>query len=309
MTRKSNALIVKAASAVSQQAEDLPEMTAALQDVVTEIGTLLDDVATASVTAYWQIGKLITEVSGDPDKYLTEQQQAAHIDAGALVISIFAKAYSPEQLRGAVSFFDKYPSERQLNRLLNMRCPDNPRWRLSPSHIQVLSQVADDDQRTALEEKCAEEAYTANVLAKELQEIRGKRPGGGRKHKAPKGLKQQLDDLLQYMRKFIGRSEAIWLNEDSETLYDAIANTAPAKLDETVRGKIREIAEKFTELSDIVGTHIQMVNSVLEHIDEPESAEEAEETEEGEDDVSDAVRSAAAAAAAAGQRKAKTMTR
>lgn len=306
MARKSNALIAQTAAAVSNQGEELPEMTPALQDVVTEIGTLLDDVQTASVTAYWRIGKLITEVSGDPDKYLTDQQKAAHVDPGSLVISVFAKVYSAEQLRGAVSFFDKYPSERQLSRLLDMRCPDNPRWRLTPSHIQVLSNVSDDDQRTALEEKCAEEAYTARVLAQELQEIRGKRPGGGRKHKAPKGLKQQLDDLLQYLRKFIGRSEAIWLNEDEDTLYDTIANTSPSKLDDTIRGKIREVAEKFTELSDIVGSHIQMVNRVLEHIEEPEGTED---TEESDEDVSDAVRSAAAAAAAAGRRKAKTMTR
>lgn len=307
MTRKSNALVAQASAAISQQSEELPEMTPALQDVVSEIGTLLDDVQRVSVTTYWRIGKLITEVSGDPDTYLTEQQQANHVDAGSLVISIFAKVYSADQLRGAVSFFDKYPSERQLDRLLDLRCPENPRWRLTASHVQVLANVADDDQRTALEEKCAEEAYTARGLAQELQELRGKRPGGGRKHKAPKGLKQQLDDLLQYLRKFIGRSEAIWLNEDTENLYDTIANTSPSKLDETVRGKIREVAEKFTELSDIVGTHIQMVNGVLEHIAEPEGEEE--ESEEGEEDVSDAVRSAAAAAAAAGRRAAKTMTR
>lgn len=306
MARKSNALITQTAAAVSNHTEELPEMTPALQDVVTEIGTLLDDVQTASVTAYWRIGKLITEVSGDPDRYLTQQQQAAHVDPGSLIISIFAKVYSAEQLRGAVSFFDKYPSERQLHRLLNMRCPDNPRWRLTASHVQVLSQIADEDQRTALEEKCAEEAFTARVLAQELQEIRGKRPGGGRKHKAPKGLKQQLDDLLTYMRKFIGRSEAIWLNEDEDTLYDTIANTSPSKLDDTIRGKIREVAEKFTELSDVVGSHIQMVNRVLEHIDE---AEEATDTDENGEAVSDEVRAAVAAAAAAGRRKAKNMTR
>lgn len=308
MARKSNAMIVTQAAAVRNADEQL-ELTPALQDVVSEIGTLLDDVQTASVTAYWNIGRLITEVDGDPDKYLTAEQKSKHVSAGSLVISIFSQVYSTDQLRGAVAFFDKYPSERQLSRLLQMRCPDRPRWRLTASHVQVLSQVADDDQRTALEEKCAEEAYTARALANELQELRGKRPGGGRKHQAPKGLKQQVHDLLQYQRKFIGRSESLWLNEDDDTLYDALINAAPSKRDETVLGYFQEVVENFTRLSDIVGDHIAMCNKVLEHLQVENEGEEQETNEEAEEDVSAAAKSAAAAAAAAGRRRSKKITR
>jgi len=304
MARKSNAMIaVQAAAALPEQ----PELAPKLADVVNEIGRLLDDLQTASVTAYWNIGRLITEVRQSPDDYLTAEQKAAHVDPGSLVISIYSQAYSTDQLRGAEAFFDKYPSASQLRRLLGMRCPDRPQWRLTASHVQVLSQVADDDQRTVLEEKCAEEAFTARALAQEVQELRGKRPGGGRKHQAPKGLKQQVHDLLQYQRKFIGRSEALWLNEDEDTLYDAIMNASPTKRDETVLGYFQEVVENFTRLSDIVGDHIAMCNKVLEHLQSEQDGEEVDE-EEADEDISQAAKSAAAAAAAAG-RKTKKMTR
>lgn len=303
MARKPTALITaqNAAAAVA----DRPELTPKLADVVNEIGRLLDDVQTASVTAYWNIGRLITEVEQSPDEYLTAEQKAAHVNPGSLVMSIYAQVYSLDQIRGAVSFFNKYPTERQLRRLLSMRCPDRPQWRLTASHVQVLAQVADDDQRATLEEKCVEEAFTARALAQEVQELRGKRPGGGRKHQAPKGLKQQVHDLLQYQRKFIGRSEALWLNEDAETLYDALINSPPSKRDETVLGYFQEVVENFTRLSDIVGDHIAMCNKVLENFESEQDEETSdEETDEG---VSQAAKSAAAAAAAG--RRNKKMTR
>lgn len=299
MARKSNAMIAaQTAAIVSEQ----PELSDKLATVVREIGQLLDDLQTANVTAFWNIGRLITEVSTNPDEYLTNEQKAAHVDPGSLIISIYAQAYSMEQLRGAVAFFDKYPSEGQLRRLLALRCPDRPVWRLTASHVQMLAQVADEDQRATLEEKCAEEAYTARALAQEIQELRGKRPGGGRKHQSPKGLKQQIKDLLDYQRKFIGRSEALWLNEDADTLYDAIINASPAQRDETVLGYFQEIVENFTRLSDIVGDHIAMCNKVLENLQDEQEADEAEE------ETSNAAKSAAAAAAAAG-RRARKMTR
>lgn len=303
MARKSTAMIAaQTAAAVTEQ----HDLTPKLADVVTEIGRLLDDVQTASVTAYWNIGRLITEVRQNPDEYLTAEQKSAQVDPASLVISIYAQVYSTDQLRGAESFFDKYPSERQLRHLLSMRCPDRPQWRLTASHVQVLSQVADDDQRATLEEKCAEEAFTARALAQEVQELRGKRPGGGRKHQSPKGLKQQVHDLLQYQRKFIGRSEALWLNEDDETLYDALMNSPPGKRDETVLGYFQEVVENFTRLSDLVGDHIAMCNKVLEHFQEEQ--DEDSETEAESDEISQAAKSAAAAAASAGRRK-KNMTR
>lgn len=310
MPRKSNAMIAQTAAVVNGQIADAPELNSALRNIVDEIDSLMSDAQAVGVRAFWNVGRIITEVSGDPDKYLTDQQRADHVDAGSLLISVLTKIYSSDQLYSAVAFFDKYPSEFQLNRLLDMRCPDSPRWRITQSHVNLLTQISDDEQRSALEEKCASNAFTARVLAQELQEIRGKRAGGGRKHKSPKGLKQQLDDLLQYVRKFVGRSQAIWLNDDEETLYDVIVNTAPSKLDETVMSKIRELSEKFTELSDAVGSHIQLLNNALRHIDGgDETAETVSEDEDTNEESTPAARAAAAAAAAAQRRTPRTMTR
>jgi hypothetical protein len=256
-------------------------LTPALQDVVSEIDNLFGDIQIANMTAFWRVGRLITEVRDDPERYLTAEQQTAHIDGASLLMSIFAPVYTIDQLRGAVNFFEKYPSEGEITRLLGMRCPDRPRWRLTTSHVQLLAQVPDDSQRAVLEEKCAEEAYTARALATELQEIRGKQKNSGRTHQAPKGLKQQIYDLLQHQRRFITRSESLWLTENKDNIYDDIVNSSPTKLDETVRGYLNEVMENFQKLSDIVSDHEAMCAKVRSEL---ENREEDDETA-GEDEA------------------------
>jgi hypothetical protein len=253
-------------------------LTPALQDVVSEIDNLFSDAQTASLTAYWRIGRLITEVKGDPEQYLTAEQQSQHVDGAALLMSIFAPVYTVEQLRGAVNFFEKYPSEAEIVRLLSLRCPDRPRWRLTTSHVQLLAQIPDDQQRSAIEEKCAEEAYTARTLATELQEMRGKQKSSGRTHQAPKGLKQQLHDLLQHQRRWIARSETLWLSEKRDNIYDDIANASPTKFDATTQGYFAEIVENFDKMSDLVADHRAMCAKIQEELNNREETED--DTEE-----------------------------
>lgn len=259
-------------------------MTEEMRSVVYEIDQIFGDVQTASLTAFWRVGKLISDVKNDPDMYLTPEQRSAHVDGAAFIISIFAPVYTAEQLRSAVTFFERYPSESEITRLLSLRNPDRPRWRLTVSHVQLLAQVADDDQRAVLEDKCAESAITARNLALELQELRGKKKNSGRTHQAPKGLKQQLLDLLQHQRRFIARSEKLWYNDDDNDIYDDIANASPAALDATIMSYIAEIRENFDTMSDVVANHVAMCRKIGDELD----ARNAEETEEaGDDDYED----------------------
>jgi hypothetical protein len=283
MGRKSKAELAIQAELVDARNSPLltaqNNLTPALQDVVSEIDNLFGDIQIANMTAFWRVGRLITEVRDDPERYLTAEQQTAHIDGASLLMSIFAPVYTVEQLRGAVNFFEKYPSEGEITRLLAMRCPDRPRWRLTTSHVQLLAQVPDDSQRAVLEEKCAEEAYTARALATELQEIRGKQKNSGRTHQAPKGLKQQIYDLLQHQRRFISRSESLWLSENKDNIYDDVVNASPTKLDETVRGYWNEVVENFQKLSDLVSDHEAMCAKVKRELDSRENEEDEEEEE------------------------------
>ena len=258
------------------------ELTPALQNIVNQIDKIFGAAQTASLQAFWDVGRLITEVRDDPDQYLTAEQQSAHVDGESVITAIFAPVYSADQIRHAVSFFEHYPSESELKRLLAMRCPERPRWRLTTSHVQLLAQIPDDNQRAAIEEKCAEEAYTARALAHELQELRGaKKSKAGRPHEAPKGLKQQLRDLLAHQQRFITRSEHLWLNEESDNIYDDIANTPPAKLDETAQAQFREIEQNFSKLSDIIADHVAMCRKIREQVfDKLE-----EKTDEDNDDT------------------------
>lgn len=265
---------------------EVGDLTPALQRVVAQIDKIFGEAQITNIRAFWNVGRLISEVQGDPDKYLTTAQQSAHVDGEALIMSIFAPVYSAEQLRSAVMFFDRYPSETEIHRLLALRCPERPRWRLTTTHVQLLAQIPDDTQRAAIEEKCAEEAYTAKALANELQEIKGKkRPGAGRTHEAPKGLKQQVADLLQHQRRFIGRSDQLWLNEESDNIYDDIANASPTKLDETVRGYFKEIEENFERLAEIIDDHRAMCRKVragvFDKLDEEDAEEDSSDTDSG----------------------------
>jgi hypothetical protein len=283
MGRKSNAIAVmqaEASAAFELTQEQVDSLTPRMREVIAEIDQIFGDVQVASLTAFWRVGKIITDVRNAPEEYLTEEQQSQHVDGASLIISIFSPIYSSEQLRGAVGFYEKYPSMAEVTRLLNMRCPDRPRWRLTVSHVQLLAQVTDDNQRQVLEEKCAEEAYTARSLALELQEIRGKRGVAGRAHRAPKGLKQQIQDLLQLQRRFIARSEKLWLSEEEDNLYDDIANTPPEKLDLNIRNLFAEVVENFARLSDLVADHWAMCTKIDEQV--------IQRLDDEEDDVEDA---------------------
>jgi hypothetical protein len=297
MARKSNALIATQAATVVNAVATRPDMNPAMQAIVGEIGNLFSEAQEASVTAFWQIGQRISMVAQDPDKYLTAAQKAAQVDPTAVLISQFTPTYSIDQLRAAETFYERYPSERALKRLLELRSPGNPTWRISTSHVNLLTQIADDEKRAALEEKCAEEALTVKTLATELQEQKGgKTSNGGRPHKAPAGLKNQLHDFVQAVRRFVGRSESLWLGE--ENLYDAYVNSSPTKREGVPAEHWAEIGELLTKLSDCVGDHVGMYNKALEALEPADKPAEENDDEEDSDLAASARRAAAAAAAA-----------
>ena len=288
MGRKSKAMSVIQADfvgdhpdAATQRYEITETLTEDLQSVISEIDQIFGDVQVASLTAFWRVGRIITDVRNNPEIYLTQDQINNSVDGASLLISIFAPVYTAEQLRSAVSFFEKYPSEGEVTRLLNLRCPERPRWRMTVSHVQLLSQISDENQRTVLEDKCAEDGYTARNLALELQELRGRqKKNSGRTHQAPKGLKQQLLDLLQYQRRFITRSEKLWLADDS--VYDEMANTSPEKLDTTILSHFAELCENFNLMADSIASHVdrcrKLQENVVNHLDNENATEEEEET-------------------------------
>lgn len=253
------------------------DITEAMSHVVMEIDKLLAEHQAASLQTYWLVGKLITDVEQDPNTYLTEQQQAANVNAGNLLMHMFEKVYTPDQLRMTQRFFEMYPEQEDLQYLTSLRCPEKPMWRLTVSHVQVLTTVADPDQRSALAEQCAEEAYTARTLATEVQEIRGTpKSKAGRSHEAPKGLKQQVQDLLNHQRRFINRSEKLWLSDDG--VYDAVANAPSQKRSEAIHNFMQEVRENFEKMQELISAHIVFCEKAQEAISADEEEEDYEST-------------------------------
>lgn len=254
------------------------DITEAMSHVVMEIDKLLAEHQAAGLQTYWLVGKLIADVEHDPDTYLTESQRSANIDAGNLLMHMFEKIYTPDQLRMTQRFYEMYPKEKDLQKLISLRCPERPMWRLTVSHVQILTTVADEEQRDALVTQCADEAYTARTLATEVQEIRGnKKTGSGRTHQAPKGLKQQVQDVLSFQKRFISRSEKLWL-EDSG-VYDAVANSSSQKRSEAIHNFLQEVRENFDKMRELIDTHIALCEKAQAAISS-EDEEEAEDTNE-----------------------------
>jgi len=248
------------------------KLTSEMEHVVLEIDKLLTDHQAAGMQTYWLVGKLITDVEQAPDVYLTPEQQSANIDAGNLLMHLFEQIYTADQLRTTQRFYQMYPEREDLQALLELRCPERPLWRMTVSHVQVLTTIPDQDQRQALTDQCAEEAYTARALALEVQEIRGnKRPGAGRTHAAPKGLKQQVQDVLEFQKRFIARSEKLWLEDDG--VYDSIVNSSAQKRSAAIHNFLQEIRENFDKMQDLISTHIALCEKAQEAISEDEDTD------------------------------------
>jgi len=185
-----------------------------------------------------EIDKLLTDHQA-AGMHLTPEQQSANIDAGNLLLHLFEQIYTADQLRTTQRFYQMYPEREDLQALTN---------------------------------QCAEEAYTARALAMEVQEIRGnKRPGAGRTHAAPKGLKQQVQDVLEFQKRFIARSEKLWLEDNG--VYDAIVNSPPQKRSEAIHNFLQEIRENFDKMQDLISTHIALCEKAQAAICEDEDSD------------------------------------
>lgn len=270
-TEMKNELAVTQSSVVSAAFQDMHEN---LQKAISNIDEIITEQHAANILTMWRVGEIINDMETNPDKYLTDSQRSQHIQPFALMTSFFIKTYSADQFDMARVLFENYPSKDDISALINSRCPSRPNWRLTASHVQLLLSIPDPEQRKVVEQRCISEAYTTKALSVELTELRGPAKRAEKKLSTPKGLKQRIYDLLEHQRKFIARSEKLWLSDDG--LYDAIMNASPTQLSETIRGYLAEVDENFEKLQEAVQDHRNMVKRVGELLDriDAESADD-----------------------------------
>lgn len=236
-----------------------------LAAVAQQIDTLITEQHAANIIASWRIGALIHEIDNNPEKYLKPEQQSQHVIPSMLLFTAFDRSIRLDQFETARALFENYPTAEAIESLVHKRCPSKPSWRLTASHVQLLLSVPDPDQRKALANLCAEEAYTTKALAVELQERRGPERVRERSPTAPKGLKQRVYDLVDHQKKFIARSEKLWLSDNG--LYDAVANAPPEKITETIRGYVTEALENFEKMQELLQTHQVMCQKISDLIE------------------------------------------
>lgn len=263
---------------------ELPEMHENLQKVIYAIEDLMAEQHAANIMAMWRVGELLNEIETNPGNYLTEEQKSRHTSPSAILFNVYSKVYTPDQFNMALRLHDNYPSRPAIEALINKRCPTKPTWRLTASHVQLLLSVADQGQRKVIEDRCATEAYTTKALAVELTELHGKDKKKERGPVALKGLKQQVYDLLEHQRKFITRSEKLWIEDDG--MYDDLMNASPSKLTDTIRGYMAEVSENFEKLRHIIDVHRNYCGQVLirlQNIDTDAAAEASDNSDEDEE--------------------------
>lgn len=246
-----------------------------LQKAISHIDEMITDQHAANIMTMWRVGEIIYDLESDPDKYLTDAQKSQHLQPVSLLMNFFNKTYAPDQFDTARILYENYPTREAITGLVSARCPSRPNWRLTASHVQLLLSIPDSDQRKVVAERCVKEAYTTKALAVELTEMRGAAKRAEKKLTAPKGLKQRVYDLLDHQRKFISRSEKLWLADDG--LYDAVMNASPTQLNETIRGYLTEVDENFEKLQEAVQDHrnmIRRVSELLEKLDADAANEE-----------------------------------
>jgi hypothetical protein len=240
-------------NATSADLINIADLHANLQDAIMQVTELVTDQHAANIMAMWRIGKILTEIDNEPENYLTDEQQANHVSPSALLFTAFNKMYTADSFNMSRRLYENYPSQPAIEQLINRRCPARPTWRVTASHVQLLLTVQDPDQRKVIEDRCVTEAYTTKALAVELNEIRGDDKKSSRGPTAPKGLKQRVYDLLEHQRKFIARSEKLWIADDG--LYDKLMNTASGTITETIRAYMGEIVENFQKMQELIDTH------------------------------------------------------
>lgn len=246
-----------------------------LRNAINNIDSMITDQHAANIITMWRIGEIIYDLEVNPENYLTDAQKSQHINPAALLSDFFRKTHAIDQFDSARALYETYPSTDEIRALVHSRCPSRPNWRLTASHVQLLISIPDPEQRKVVEQRCIKEAYTTKALAVELSELRGPAKKAERRLTAPKGLKQRIHDLLEHQRKFLGRSEKLWLADDG--LYDAIMNASPSQLTETIRGYITEVDENFEKLQEAVQDHRAMIKRVNELLDKLDA--DAPETE------------------------------
>jgi hypothetical protein len=246
-----------------------------LQQIVMQVTELVTEQHAANIMAMWRIGKILTDIDNDPENYLTDEQRSNHVSPSALLLHAFNKIYTADSFNISRQLYENYPSQDAIDNLINRRCPARPTWRVTASHVQLLLTVQDPDQRKVIEDKCVSEAYTTKALAVELNEMRGEEKRATRSPSAPKGLKQRVYDLLEHQRKFIARSEKLWIEDDG--LYDALMNASTTDITETIRGYMTEVIENFHKMHEVIDTHQALCRKFEDHISADEEDEDLDD--------------------------------
>lgn len=282
-----NAITIVPAEKTTPVSTSFADMHDNLRSVIGQIDEIITDQHAANIMTLWRVGQLLHEIDANPEQYLTEEQQSQHINPSALLANFFSKTYSIDQFETSRNLYNNYNSKDAIEGLIHARCPARPNWRLTASHVQLLLSVPDPSQRKVLQDRCVKEAYTTKALAVELTELRGDAKKAEKKLTAPKGLKQRVYDLLEHQRKFIARSDKLWLADDG--MYDAIMNASPSQMTDTIRGYLAEIDENFEKLEAAVHVHRAMIRRVDELLQKIDADAELNAAEEGRETASSGV--------------------
>lgn len=251
----------------------LKEMSPATREVAQDFETRLGKVAHGIILTQYDMGSRIAEIMENEGEYGSGavKQLSEYLNIAGGETTLYA-------LRNFSESFDKdYVKEWSLKPMANGQF-------LSIGHWFKIMQLKDRKAQDKMLDRVFRESLSVNELEKEVRALGSKDKKnarqGGRKPATPTSPIAGLQTAFQIAQKWANLEPVL-----EESVFDAIDELPPdrindallEKLNET-KSKLEEMAEKAQSAAERVGSNIERVETVLAN-----KSQEAEEGD-GEDD-------------------------
>jgi len=242
---------------VQRRTTAINQMNEALRHQSDEVERLVDNEMAETITSHYQIGKVCQTVTDNPEKY----------GPNALQLLCDVHDMSKRTLQRNIRFVEYFPSQRDLDRLLEM-IDDATGKRLQWAHIDALLTITDNEQlRWEFAQKAVVECLTPKQLLAKIKS-RLKRSGGhGRPHAVPPTITAQLQQLLDMLTSVVEKSDQIWLGTPQgysmwRTINELNAEGVTAELQQL----IQSVAAKLEEVQAAIGQNAAQATRAETHV-------------------------------------------
>ena len=255
----------------------LKEMTPATREVAQDFEQRLARGAQGIILIQYDMGRRVAEVMENEGEYGhgAIKQLAEYLNIAGGATTLYA-------LRNFAESFEKdHVKELSAKPMANGQF-------LSVGHWFKVMQLKDKKSQDKMFDRIFKESLTVNELEKEIRALgahgkKNARQGGGRKPSIPTSPIAGLQTAFQIAQKWANLEPVL-----EESVFDAIDELPPDKINDDLlhkltetKTKLEEMAEKATNAAERVGTNIERVEKVLSAKSQKSESENEEDEDAG----------------------------